>query len=64
MSKPYKGFKGSGMRPYAPATHRLDPKMFAKLMSLSLRARCEHAVQAVEAAEKREDYLNENRTEE
>ena len=51
------------MRPYTPATHRLDPKMFAKLMSLSLRARCEKAVQAVEAAEKRENYLNENRTE-
>ena len=63
MSKPYKGFKGSGMRPYTQATHTLNPTMFAKLMSLSLRARCEQAVQAVEAAEKRGDYLNENRTE-
>ena len=63
MSKPYKGFKGSGMRPYTPATHKLNPTMFAKLMSLSLQARCGQAVQSVEAAEKRENYLNENRTE-
>lgn len=64
MSKPYRGFKGSGMRPYTPATNSLNPEMFAKLMSLSLQARCEQAVHAVEAAEQRKDYLNENRTEE
>lgn len=64
MSKPYRGFKGSGMRPYTPATHTLNPTMFAKLMSLSLQARCEQAVQAVDAAENQVDYLSENRTEE
>lgn len=45
MGKKYKGFKGSGMSKYTPASKckMLKPEMLAKLMMLDLQVKSEHA---------------------
>ena len=53
MGKKYKGFKGSGMSNYAPASKSkvLSPQILAKLMMADMEMRSEHAVVTMEQKE-------------